>query len=150
MSLSRNLSVYRGLLREVNIQVGKSKIKKTFTRQKVDINNIFATLAKQYTKGANNPTFAQELKSIYRKNQDIKDPSKIKALNGNAEDVLTFLTSSRKHKINQELRALYSAIVLEQKKKIELSANRVGLNLPKQYDPENPQPLTSNKDDEKN
>lgn len=41
----------------------------------------------------------------------------------------------------QELRALYSAIVMEQKRKIELSANRVGLNLPKQYDPENPQPL---------
>ena len=30
---------------------------------------------------------------------------------------------------------------MEQKRKIELSANRVGLNLPKQYDPENPQPL---------
>ncbi|KAI8638097.1 hypothetical protein BD408DRAFT_423455 [Parasitella parasitica] len=120
MSFSRNLSVYRGLLREVNVQ---------------------------YTKGAKNPTFAQELKSIYRKNQDIKDPSKIQTLNSNAEDVLTFLTSSRKHK---ELRALYSAIVMEQKKKIELSANRVGLNLPKQYDPENPKPLTGSKDDEKN
>ncbi|KAK4521239.1 Plasma membrane ATPase [Mucor velutinosus] len=114
MSLSRNLSLYRGLLREVNIQ---------------------------YTKAANNPTFAQELKSIYRNNQHIQDPSKIEALNSNAENVLTFLTSSRKHK---ELRALYSAIVMEQKRKIELSANRVGLNLPKQYDPENPQPLGGN------
>lgn len=36
---------------------------------------------------------------------------------------------------------MYSAIVLEQRKKIELSANRVGLNLPKEYDPSNPQPL---------
>ncbi|KAF1801441.1 hypothetical protein V8B55DRAFT_1598922 [Mucor lusitanicus] len=111
MSLSRNLSLYRGLLREVHMQ---------------------------YTKAANNPTFAQELKAIYRNNQNIQDPSKIEALNSNAENVLTFLTSSRKHK---ELRALYSAIVMEQKRKIELSANRVGLNLPKQYDPENPQPL---------
>lgn len=33
---------------------------------------------------------------------------------------------------------------MEQKKKIELSANRVGLNLPKAYDPANPQPLTNN------
>ncbi|OAD00647.1 hypothetical protein MUCCIDRAFT_166421 [Mucor lusitanicus CBS 277.49] len=99
MSLSRNLSLYRGLLREVHMQ---------------------------YTKAANNPTFAQELKAIYRNNQNIQDPSKIEALNSNAEN---------------ELRALYSAIVMEQKRKIELSANRVGLNLPKQYDPENPQPL---------
>ncbi|CAO3660807.1 unnamed protein product [Rhizopus stolonifer] len=41
----------------------------------------------------------------------------------------------------QELRELYSAIVFEQKKKIELSANRVGLNLPKEYNPDSPQPL---------
>lgn len=40
------------------------------------------------------------------------------------------------------MRALYSAIVMEQKRRIELSANRVGLNLPKMYDPENPAPLT--------
>ncbi|KAI9485761.1 MAG: hypothetical protein EXX96DRAFT_546379, partial [Benjaminiella poitrasii] len=113
MSMSRHLSIYRNLLREVNIQ---------------------------YTKGANNPTFVQELKSIYRKNRNIQDSSKTEALNKNAEDVLTFLTSSRKHKV---LRDLYSAIVMEQKKKIELSANRVGLNLPKEYDPSSPQPLAS-------
>jgi hypothetical protein len=40
---------------------------------------------------------------------------------------------------------------MEQKRKIELSANRVGLNLPKEYDPANPQPLTTNnKKDEDN
>ncbi|KAI7895979.1 uncharacterized protein EV154DRAFT_559035 [Mucor mucedo] len=116
--MSRNLVVYRQLLREVN---------------------------QQYTKGANNPTFAAELKAIYRKNQTIEDASKVAALNNNAENVLTFLTSSRKHK---ELRALYSAIIMEQKRRIELSANRVGLNLPKMYDPENPQPLTSKKEEE--
>ncbi|EIE77627.1 hypothetical protein G6F46_012036 [Rhizopus delemar] len=109
--MSRSLSIYRQLLREVN---------------------------KQYTKGASNPLFAQELKSTYRNNQNITDPSKIALLNSKAENLLTFLTSSRKHK---ELREMYSAIVLEQKKKIELSANRVGLNLPKEYDPSNPQPL---------
>ncbi|KAI8370994.1 hypothetical protein BD560DRAFT_396561 [Blakeslea trispora] len=112
MSVSRSLQVYRNLLRECNIQ---------------------------YTKGANNPFFANELKSIYRQNQHITDPSKVAALNINAENVLTFLSSSRKHK---ELRDIYSAIVLEQKKKIELSANRVGLNLPREYDPSNPVPLT--------
>lgn len=36
---------------------------------------------------------------------------------------------------------------MEQKKRIELSANRVGLNLPKMYNPENPQPLTGKKED---
>ncbi|CAO3609541.1 unnamed protein product [Cunninghamella echinulata] len=40
-----------------------------------------------------------------------------------------------------ELRERYSSIVLEQKKKIELSAKRVGLQLPKQYDPNSPAPL---------
>ncbi|KAI7903778.1 uncharacterized protein BX663DRAFT_432925 [Cokeromyces recurvatus] len=110
--MSRSLSLYRNLLKEINIQ---------------------------YTKGTKNPTFAQELRNIYRKNQNIQDPNKVEALNKNAEDVLTFLRSSRKHK---ELRELYSALVMEQKKKIELSAKRVGLNLPKEYDPNNPQPFT--------
>ncbi|CAO3668455.1 unnamed protein product [Rhizopus microsporus] len=109
--MSKSLSIYRQLLREVN---------------------------KQYTKGTNNPSFAQELKAIYKGNQHVTNPSKVTALNNNAENVLTYLQSSRKHK---ELRELYSAIVLEQKKKIELSAKRVGLNLPKQYDPTNPSPL---------
>ncbi|KAI8887831.1 hypothetical protein K501DRAFT_211251 [Backusella circina FSU 941] len=108
--MSKGLATYRNLLREVNLQ---------------------------YTKGAKNPLFAQELKAIYRKNQNV-DQEQAKFLNQNADNVLTFLTSSRKHK---ELRDMYSAIVMEQKKRIELSANRVGLNLPKEYDPLNPQPL---------
>ncbi|KAI9281137.1 hypothetical protein BY458DRAFT_584079 [Sporodiniella umbellata] len=109
--MSKSLSIYRGLLREVN---------------------------RQYTRGANNPTFAQELKATYRNNQHITDSAKIALLNGHAENTLTFLSSTREHK---ELREMYSAIVLEQKRKIELSANRVGLNLPREYDPTNPQPL---------
>lgn len=36
----------------------------------------------------------------------------------------------------QELRERYSAIVMEQKKKIELTAKRVGLELPKEYQPD--------------
>ncbi|KAG1466119.1 hypothetical protein G6F56_004753 [Rhizopus delemar] len=109
--MTTSLNLYRQLLREVN---------------------------KQYTKGANNPMFAKELKTIYRNNQHITDASKITLLNNHAENTLTFLASTRKHK---ELRELYSAIVFEQKKKIELSANRVGLNLPKEYNPDSPQPL---------
>lgn len=38
---------------------------------------------------------------------------------------------------------MYSAIVMEQRKRIELSANRVGLNLPNTYDPNNPTPLSN-------
>ncbi|KAI8976101.1 hypothetical protein BDB01DRAFT_853396 [Pilobolus umbonatus] len=109
--MSKGLSIYRQLLREVN---------------------------RQYTKGINEPQLQQELKTIYHNNKSITDPKRIESLQRNAENVLTFLTSSRKHK---ELRAVYSAIVMEQKKKIELSANRVGLNLPRDYDPTNPQPL---------
>ncbi|KAI8968334.1 hypothetical protein BDF20DRAFT_827928 [Mycotypha africana] len=106
MSASRSLSIYRGLLKEVT---------------------------QQYTKGANNPLYAQELKSAYRKNKNVTDPEEIQILNNDAENVLTFLTSSRKHK---ELREMYSTIVMEQRKKIELSAKRVGLNLPKEYKPD--------------
>ncbi|KAG0174748.1 hypothetical protein DFQ28_002390 [Apophysomyces sp. BC1034] len=112
--MAQSLSVYRQLLREVN---------------------------RQYTKVADNGLYVKELKSIYRQNKDIKDPVRIAALNQDAENILVFLRSSRQHK---ELRARYSALVLEQKKKIELSAKRVGLQLPKQFDPAAPQPLTRN------
>ncbi|KAI9498557.1 hypothetical protein BDB00DRAFT_798475 [Zychaea mexicana] len=98
------LHTYRQLLREVN---------------------------RQFTK--TNDIFAKQLKTIYRDNQGVTDPSKVEALNRNAENVLTYLRSSRQHK---ELRDMYSAIVLEQKKRIELSAKRVGLEMPKQYSPE--------------
>ncbi|OAD68399.1 hypothetical protein PHYBLDRAFT_188731 [Phycomyces blakesleeanus NRRL 1555(-)] len=108
--MSQVLNSYRHLLREVNIQ---------------------------YTKGANNDTFAKELKSIFRQNKDVTDPKKVSALVQNADNVLIFLKSSRQHKI---LRDQYAAIVLEQKKRIEMSAHRVGLELPKPYDPNSPLP----------
>lgn len=73
-----------------------------------------------------------QLKSLYRDNRTITDAARLQQLNRNAENVLTYLRSARQHK---ELRDAYAAIVLEQKKKIELSANRVGLQLPKEYDP---------------
>lgn len=41
----------------------------------------------------------------------------------------------------QELLERYNIALMEQSKRIELSAHRVGLNLPKQYDPSNPAPL---------
>ncbi|KAF7727327.1 hypothetical protein EC973_007636 [Apophysomyces ossiformis] len=110
--MAQPLSIYRQLLREVH---------------------------RQYTKVANNGLYAQELKSIYRQNKNITDPAKIAALNQDAENVLVFLRSSRQHK---ELRERYSALVLEQKKKIEMTAKRVGLELPKQFDPAAPHPLT--------
>ncbi|KAL0075152.1 hypothetical protein J3Q64DRAFT_1702229 [Phycomyces blakesleeanus] len=96
--MSQVLNSYRHLLREVNIQ---------------------------YTKGANNDTFAKELKSIFRQNKDVTDPKKVSALVQNADNIL---------------RDQYAAIVLEQKKRIEMSAHRVGLELPKPYDPNSPLP----------
>ncbi|KAI8140560.1 hypothetical protein BJV82DRAFT_623080 [Fennellomyces sp. T-0311] len=99
------LSIYRNLLREVN---------------------------RQFTK--TNDTFVKYLKSVYRDNKGVTDPSHINVLNRNAENTLVYLRSSRQHK---ELRDAYSAIVLEQKKRIEMSANRVGLQLPKEYNAEN-------------
>lgn len=41
--------------------------------------------------------------------------------------------------------ARYNPALMEQSKRIKLSANRVGLNLPNQYDPKNPAPLVQPK-----
>ncbi|KAI8374246.1 uncharacterized protein BYT42DRAFT_500207 [Radiomyces spectabilis] len=108
--MSHCLSVYRQLLREVNLQ---------------------------YTK--NNSLYANELKAVYKANKDITDPVQIDTLNRNADDILTFLRSFRQHK---ELRARYSAIVMEQKKQMEMTAKRVGLELPETYDAAAPKPLS--------
>ncbi|KAI9250565.1 hypothetical protein BDA99DRAFT_541814 [Phascolomyces articulosus] len=103
MAATTRLTTYRHLLREVN---------------------------RQFTK--TNDIFEKELKVMYRENKGVTDPTKIEALNRNAENVLTYLTSARQHK---ELRDRYAALVLEQKKRIEMSAKRVGLGMPKEYDP---------------
>ncbi|KAI8093671.1 uncharacterized protein BX664DRAFT_378936 [Halteromyces radiatus] len=92
----------------------------------------------QYTKAANSDMYANELRSIYRQNQSITDPATITSMNQTAADVVSFLKASRQHK---ELREKYSSVVLEQKKKIEMSANLVGLQLPEEYDPNSPKPL---------
>ncbi|KAI9305264.1 hypothetical protein BJ944DRAFT_180284 [Cunninghamella echinulata] len=109
--MSQTLSIYRQILKEIHLQ---------------------------YTKPGNTDLYANSLRTIYKENKSVTDPVKIDALNNTASDLLTFLKSSRLHK---ELRERYSSIVLEQKKKIELSAKRVGLQLPKQYDPNSPAPL---------
>ncbi|KAG2220388.1 hypothetical protein INT45_006559 [Circinella minor] len=103
MAVVSRIATYRQLLREVH---------------------------RQFTK--TNDIFEKQLKTMYRENKNVTDPKKMEALNTNAENVLTYLRSSRQHK---ELRDQYSAIVLEQKKRIEMSAKRVGLNMPKEYNP---------------
>ncbi|SAL96696.1 hypothetical protein [Absidia glauca] len=109
--MSQTRSIYRQLLKEVNLQ---------------------------YTKKANTDLYVNELRSVYQQNKGITDPVKITSLNQSAADVLSFLKGSRQHK---ELRERYSGVVMEQKKKIEMSANLVGLQLPEQYDPASPKPL---------
>ncbi|KAI9317103.1 hypothetical protein BX666DRAFT_2027197 [Dichotomocladium elegans] len=79
--------------------------------------NLLREVNRQFAK--KNTIFVNQLKSIYRENQFVTDPEKLNALNRNADN---------------ELRDRYSAIVLEQKKKIEMSAKRVGLQLPKQFE----------------
>ncbi|ORZ19522.1 hypothetical protein BCR42DRAFT_409955 [Absidia repens] len=111
MAQTQTRALYRQLLKEVNLQ---------------------------YTKVAKTDLYANEIRSIYRQNKDITDAAKIASLNQTAADVVTFMKGSRKHK---ELRELYSGVVMEQKLKIEKSANLVGLQLPEQYDPESPRPL---------
>ncbi|ORX55647.1 hypothetical protein DM01DRAFT_1406838 [Hesseltinella vesiculosa] len=92
---------------------------------------LLREIDQQYTKVANTDLYANELKAIYRQNKSATDPAKIAAMNQTADDLLTFLVSSRKHK---DLRERYSTLVMEQKKRVEMSAHRVGLQLPKQYD----------------
>ncbi|RUS25726.1 hypothetical protein BC938DRAFT_471747 [Jimgerdemannia flammicorona] len=103
-SSQQTLSTFRHILREVNIQ---------------------------FTKPSQNPLYKNELKQAYLRNRTATDPVALKGLHKDAEDVLNFLTSSRKHK---ELLALYNPGLMDQQRRIELSAKRVGLQLPVEYD----------------
>ncbi|KAI7864600.1 hypothetical protein BDF14DRAFT_1732003 [Spinellus fusiger] len=108
--MSKLSTVYRQLLREIHIQ---------------------------YTQPSKDKLFFHEVMQLFRQGKTVKDPVQAAAMVRNAEHTLNFLTSSRKHKT---LREQYSAIVLEQKKRIEMSAHRVGLEMPKPYDPNVPLP----------
>ncbi|KAI8341758.1 hypothetical protein BC941DRAFT_390233 [Chlamydoabsidia padenii] len=116
--MSQTLSLYRQLLKEVNLQ---------------------------YTKAANTDLYINELRSVYQQNKGITDPVKITSLNQSAADVLSFLKGSRQHK---ELRERYSGVVMQQREKIEKSANLVGLQLPEQYDPASPKPLDGGREEQ--
>ncbi|KAH8550248.1 hypothetical protein BGW37DRAFT_498629 [Umbelopsis sp. PMI_123] len=89
----------------------------------------------QYTKVANHASFEQDLKAAFRDSRQNTDEARLADLKENAENILLFLKSTRQHK---ELLERYNPALMEQSKRIELSAHRVGLNLPKQYDPANP------------
>ncbi|CAG8524090.1 10456_t:CDS:2 [Paraglomus brasilianum] len=94
------LSIYRQLLREVRIQfVARNK----------------------------NTLWENELKQKFRDNRGITDTELINILTKDAQDVLTFLKSTRKH---AELLQLYNPTHgLSQESKLKLTANRVGLTL---------------------
>ncbi|KAJ2962689.1 hypothetical protein NQZ79_g2219 [Umbelopsis isabellina] len=99
---------------------------------------LLREIRQQYTKIAKHNAFEQELKTAFRKHRQVTDQTRLIELKENAENTLVFLRSTRQHK---ELLERYNPALMEQSKRIELSANRVGLNLPHQYDPKNPAPL---------
>lgn len=76
-SPSRILSIYRTLLREVT---------------------------QQTTKANNNPYWKQQLTSTYRANKTLSDSESIRQWQLKAENTLSFLQGSRKHKVRKELR----------------------------------------------
>ncbi|CAG8655604.1 9459_t:CDS:2 [Paraglomus occultum] len=100
MSNNSVLSIYRQLLREVRIQfVARNK----------------------------NTLWESELKQKFRDNRGITDTKLIHILTKDAQDILTFLKSTRKH---AELLKLYNPTRdLSQESKVKLTANRVGLTL---------------------
>lgn len=103
---------------------------------------LLREIRQQYTKVAKHNTFEQELKTTFREHRQVADQTRLAELKENAENTLLFLRSTRQHK---ELLARYNPALMEQSKRIKLSANRVGLNLPNQYDPKNPAPLVQPK-----
>ncbi|KAL1915129.1 uncharacterized protein VTP21DRAFT_7610 [Calcarisporiella thermophila] len=95
------LTTYRRLLREVNLQFVRPT-KNTFHRHHLS------------------QSFRQPISTeaeLLRRKQD-------------AEDVLLFLESRRKH---SELLERYSPVNADQAERIELAAKRVGLNLPRAF-----------------
>ncbi|CAO3661320.1 unnamed protein product [Umbelopsis ramanniana] len=99
---------------------------------------ILREIRTQYTKVANHASFEHDLKVAFRDSRQVTDEVRLADMKENAENILLFLKSTRQHK---ELLERYNPALMDQNKRIELSANRVGLNLPKQYDPANPGPL---------
>ncbi|KAF0482773.1 mitochondrial matrix protein, f1f0 ATP synthase assembly factor fmc1 [Gigaspora margarita] len=95
------LSTYRQLLKEIN---------------------------KQFTSQNNNQYWKQQLIEAFRKNKDITNIEVSQRLNQDAQDVLSFLRSNRRH---NELLASYNPTHGQsEEKRVELTANRVGLKVP--------------------
>jgi len=99
---------------------------------------LLREIRQQYTKVANHASFEHDLKEAFRNGRQVTDQARLAEMKENAENILLFLKSTRQHK---ELLERYNPALMEQSKRIELSAHRVGLNLPKQYDPSSPAPL---------
>ncbi|GBB85941.1 hypothetical protein RclHR1_12390003 [Rhizophagus clarus] len=83
---------------------------------------------KQFTNQNNNKLWREEVINTYQKNRDLSNKKEIENLSKYALDLLCFLRSNRKY---NELLELYNPIHgYSEEKRIELTANRVGLKLP--------------------
>ncbi|CAG8609020.1 6661_t:CDS:10 [Rhizophagus irregularis] len=83
---------------------------------------------KQFTYRNNNKLWREEVISTYQKNRDLSNKEEIENSTKYALDILCFLRSSRKY--NELLELNNPAHGYSVEKRIELTANRVGLKLP--------------------
>ncbi|CAG8445211.1 11756_t:CDS:2 [Ambispora leptoticha] len=94
--------------------------------------NLLREVNRQFTPINKNTLWRDELFRAFRENQNVHERTKITSLIRDAEDVVTFLKSKRKH---GELLKLYNpSIMRPNEKHIEMTANRVGLQMPNSYD----------------
>ncbi|RGB27164.1 hypothetical protein C1646_719318 [Rhizophagus diaphanus] len=104
---------------------------------------------KQFTYRNNNKLWREEVISTYQKNRDLSNKEEIENSTKYALDVLCFLRSSRKYNELLELNNPVHGYSVE--KRIELTANRVGLKLPivplaRVLDEEGPEQTINEKD----
>ncbi|KAI9136342.1 hypothetical protein BKA69DRAFT_175154 [Paraphysoderma sedebokerense] len=101
--------------------------------------------ASRHSRQTNNPMLKSFLIRSFQDGMRIQDPSQIQLRSKDAQDVLCFLEGNRLHKINilfwfilfcpllQELLESYFPPLTEESR-IQKTANRVGLQLPKMFD----------------
>ncbi|ORY03874.1 hypothetical protein K493DRAFT_297233 [Basidiobolus meristosporus CBS 931.73] len=96
--------------------------------------NLLQEIDLQLTQKTNNPYWREQLQLIYKERLENNSPEVSAKLQADAQDILTYLESSRKHK---ELLERYNPHMnITPDERLNLTANRVGLQLPKAFNPD--------------
>ncbi|KAK9722626.1 hypothetical protein K7432_002531 [Basidiobolus ranarum] len=96
--------------------------------------NLLQEVDLQLTQKTKNVYWNEQLQLIYKEKLDNGTPEVAAKVQADVQDILCYLESSRKHK---ELMERYSPLAnVTPEEKLSMTANRVGLQLPKAFNPE--------------